>query len=355
MRKKVFFILSSFSAGGAERVFWLLCQAFNKTKFDVTVILLNNQNNSFNLNLPDVRVISLNTVKSSKSFFPLLELVRREKPFAIYSTGGEINFLVSLISNFINVPFLIARGTNIPEERYKYYSIKSKILSKIAVATFGNFNYIISQSEEMLKSWTAKGIISSTKLVLIPNPVLKTAEEMISKGLTDMKKLIIVARLSSVKGHDRLLDILADLPGSYELTIAGGDGGERKNIERKINVLGLSSRVNMVGEVDNPCKMISQHSILVVSSYTEGFPNVVLEALSVGIPVVTFKVGGVANMIIEDFNGYIVEQGDNENFKKCIVNACNKRWDHDSIAKDVQRRFSIDKIVKQYEELINIS
>jgi glycosyltransferase involved in cell wall biosynthesis len=346
-------VLSSFSAGGAERVFWLLCQAFDKSKFDVIVVLLSAKENAFSLDLPGVRIVDLKTIKASYSFFELLRLVRKEKPYAVYSTGGQINSLVSFVSNFASVPFLIARGTNIPGERTKYVSLKSRILSKLGTFTFHKFNYIICQSEEMLVSWKAKHKVKSKKLIVIPNPILNPNVISNGKDLDDKRRLIIVARLSSVKGHDRLIDIFHTLPNNYLLTIAGGDGGVKKMIEGRIHQLNLQSRIKMIGEITDVCKVISEHSLFVLCSYTEGFPNVILESLSVGVPVVTFRVGGVSSFIINDFNGYIIEQGDNAMFKECIIKASNKLWDHEGIAKDIHNRFSITKIAQQYEQLLD--
>lgn len=352
MKKKVFFILSSFAAGGAERVFWIICQAFDKTKFDVTVVLLDTRNNAFSLNLPDIRIIDLKTIKASNSFITLLRFIRIEKPYAIYTTGSHINMLVSFVSYFSKIPYLIARGTNIPHERKKYSGLKSKVFSMLGIFAYRNFNYFVCQSKEMYNSWSSNFLMDINKLVVIPNPVIKPEVIRRTEVLKDKKEIIVVGRISSVKGHDRLLNIFSRLPENYCLTIAGGDGGEMGFIKNRIIELNLISRIKVIGEINDVCNIISQHSLLVLSSYTEGFPNVILEALSVGTPVVTFKVGGVSDFIIDGFNGYIVEQGNSNEFGNCIVKASNMYWNHKDIANDIQRRFSVPHIVKQYENLI---
>jgi UDP-N-acetylglucosamine:LPS N-acetylglucosamine transferase len=98
MKKKVFFILSSFKAGGAEKVFWLLAQNIEKTSHDVTIVLLNAKDPFFSLDLPGVRIIDLQTVRASRSFFKLLDLLKKEKPDTIFTTGGQINVLLGLMS-----------------------------------------------------------------------------------------------------------------------------------------------------------------------------------------------------------------------------------------------------------------
>ncbi|NEU08812.1 glycosyltransferase [Flavihumibacter sp. R14] len=352
MKHKIFFVVSSFKAGGSERVFWLLCQAFDKSKFDITVVLLNSQNNAFSLNVLGVRIIDLKTIKASRSFIPLLKLFKAEKPYAVYSTGGQINMLVATVSVFCSIPHLIGRSTNIPHERKKYAGFKSRALSLLEIFVYRNFDYLVCQSKEMLASWASKSFINSKKLVMIGNPVLQPDIIRSTELREVMIKLIIVGKMSSVKGHDRLIEIFRELPDNYHLTIAGGDGGTENLVKQRIRELNLCSRVTMIGQISNVCEQIARHRIFLLTSYSEGFPNVILEALSVGTPVVTFRVGGVSDFIIDDFNGYIVEQGDIAKFRDSIVKASEKLWDHKAISADIQKRFSVSQIVKQYEQLI---
>jgi hypothetical protein len=114
--KKVFFVLSSLTSGGSERVFWNLAQGFNKDKFDVTVVILDSTVNCFSMDLEGVRFIDLKTKKASKSFFALYNLLKKEEPYAVFSTTDHINILVSLVGRFLKIPMLIARASNIPHE-----------------------------------------------------------------------------------------------------------------------------------------------------------------------------------------------------------------------------------------------
>jgi glycosyltransferase involved in cell wall biosynthesis len=98
--------------------------------------------------------------------------------------------------------------------------------------------------------------------------------------------------------------------------------------------------------------MIATHDILVITSFVEGFPNVSLEALSVGIPVVSFKVSGISELIVEGFNGYAVEKDELKEFKNCLIKASVTGWNKKLIKEDVVNRYDIEPIVKMYEKLI---
>lgn len=349
MKKKVFFIISSLNAGGAEKVFWLLSQHFNKTLYEVTIILLNGKKTFFSKSLEGVSIIDLKTRKASLSFFKLLKLLRKERPYAIYATGGQINALLGFTSFFINIPILIARPANVAD--IKVTGFKSKLLSSFLRICYCRCNTIVCQSEEIKASLINKYNISSGKMVIIPNPVLPSNTIKHLNGSHSRKQIVIVGRLAKQKGHERLLEIFEQLPENYTLTIAG-DGPLKNQIAEKIELLGLRNRVKMLGLVSDITDLVAKHDLFVLPSYFEGFPNAVVEALSVGTPVVAFKVGGISAIVKDDFNGYIVEQDDLQTFKDCIIKGVNKHWNHGSIRQDASDRFSIGAIVNNYEKLI---
>jgi len=347
-RKKIFFIVSSLSAGGAERVFWLISQNFDKCKYDVSIVLFNSNNAFFSMNLEGVRVIDLKTIKASLSFPKLYKLVKKEKPYAIFGTGNHINFLISLVSNFVKIRYIIARPSSISAEINQYSNLKGKIFDKFTKLFFRKFNRIICQSDEIRNSLSKVYKINSSKMVVIPNPVVVSP---LLKNSEPANRLIIVGRLTEVKGHIRLLDIFSMLPSFYSLSMAG-DGELKERLIEKGADLNIGSRIHMLGQVSNVMEVIANHDVLVLTSYTEGFPNVVLESLSVGVPVVTFRVGGVSNFVVDDFNGYIVEQNDLIGFKNAIEKACSKEWNYNEIKMDIQTRFSLEKVVGMYQDLI---
>lgn len=351
MRKKIFFLVGTLGAGGAERVFWLLSQGFNQELYEITLVLYSSREATFSMDLRGVRMIDLNTQKASRSFFKLYSLIRAEKPYAVYSTVGQNNILLSLVSFFAPIPNIIARGSNIPDQSVKFNGKKSSFWTLFVPCFYRRFKAIVCQSEEMKCSFLKVYHLDPQKIALIPNPVLNTGylnTRLINSG---PKRIIIVARLTQVKGHDRLLEIFRQLPVNYLLTIAG-DGPLKEEIQARVKRLNLEHRVQLIGEVSNAIQLIAEHNVLVLSSYTEGFPNVVLEALSVGTPVVTFRVGGITGLILDGFNGYVVEQGDTERFKERIIEACSQKWDAMAIKQDVFSRYSLQKVALQYEELV---
>jgi len=351
MKKKIFLIIASLGAGGSERVFWLLSQYFNKGDYKVTVVLLDGRQQSFPSNIDGVEFIDLKTVKASKSFFKLFRILQREKPFAVFSTTDHINILTAMVACFLKIPRLICRASNNPHQMKKFYGYKARFYNLFTRLFSLRFDFIVCQSDEMKKSMNSLYGIRKKKLQVIPNPVLYTPVIKKDTSVNGIKRLIIVARLSAEKGVSRLLEIMQDLPENYHLTIAG-DGPLMTGLKTETCLRKLENRVTFVGKIkDIPCQ-IAQHDVLLLSSFTEGFPNVILEALSVGVPVVTFRVGGTDDIIRNGFNGFIVKQDDLLNFKKQIISACAQSWPHESIKADIYSRFALNQIGQAYENLL---
>lgn len=351
-KKKVFFILSSLAPGGSERVFWNLAQGFNKDVFDITIVMLDGTISCFSTNLDRVRFIDLKTKKASKSFFSLYSILKKEKPYAVFSTKGHINILVSLVSRFLKIPFLIARASYVPQETRRFEGFKTRFYNRFTRLSYKGYKLIVCQTEEMKQALIKAYRVDPSLMTVIANPVLQSHKIKEPQRETNIYKLLVVSRLSLEKGVERLIDIMADLPDNYHLSLVGV-GVLKDKIYKKVKEMNLSSRVRFLGEIRNIDEVMVKHDLLVLTSYTEGFPNVVLEALNVGLPVVSFKVNGVSESVTNGFNGYIVEQGDLKGFKDKVILACTKKhWDAVEIKKNVYQKFALSLITAQYEELI---
>jgi glycosyltransferase involved in cell wall biosynthesis len=352
MKKKIFFIIASLGTGGSERVYWLLSQYFNNPGYAVSVVLLNGAEPAFSTDIKGIRFIVLGTVKASRSFFKLYNLLKAERPFAVFSTTDHMNILTSTVGCFLKIPKMIARASNNPQEMKDFFGFKMRFYNLFSRIMFCKFDFIVCQSAYMKQSLNYYYKVPNEKLKVIANPVLQTPIIKNPSNTNEKHQLIAVARMSGEKGLFRLLDVMQQLPQQYVLTIAG-EGPLMDSLKSAINNNEyLAERVVLIGKIKEVPKHIAQHDVLLLSSFTEGFPNVVLEALTVGVPVVTFEVGGVLEIIKEGFNGFVVKQNDVAGFKNKIVQACNMEWSRQQIKADVYNRYDLTRIGRQFEALI---
>jgi len=158
----------------------------------------------------------------------------------------------------------------------------------------------------------------------------------------DEKVIIFVGTLRPVKGVKYLIqamNIIRQEDAKVRLLLVG-DGEEKQSLERLVKELGLEEAVKFVGEVPNekvPQYMVAS-DILVLPSLSEGFPNVLLEAMASGLPIVATNVDGVPEIISHDENGLLVEPGDSHQLAEAILSLLQND--------DMRRTFSQNNIKK---------
>lgn len=132
-------------------------------------------------------------------------------------------------------------------------------------------------------------------------------------GLT-FGHVAFVGRLDPVKGVTLLLDAFAELRARHpqaRLTIAG-DGKARPNLEAQAEALGLAKAVTFAGYLDAPAvaHLLEEADMLVLPSFAEGLPVVLMEALASRIPVIATQIAGVPELVQDGISGFIVPPGD---------------------------------------------
>lgn len=136
-------------------------------------------------------------------------------------------------------------------------------------------------------------------------------------------RLVFVGRLAAVKGVAVLLQALAKArqsAGELSLTLIG-DGPERASIEAEVRRLGLGEVVTFTGYLgqDAVAEHLQSASALVLPSFAEGVPVVLMEAMAAGLPVVATRVGGVAELVADGVSGVIVAPGDEDALAQAII------------------------------------
>jgi glycosyltransferase involved in cell wall biosynthesis len=173
---------------------------------------------------------------------------------------------------------------------------------------------------------------------------------------TGSEKSLVVGsfgRLDAMKGHDLLIRAIAQVEGVQ--VVIFGEGGQRAVLEKLANELGVSDRVSLLGWVDNPRAYLPQFDIFAMPSRSEGFTLAVVEAMLAGLPVVATNVGSVPEAVIDGETGLLVKKDDVDG----LVLALQKLRDNPSLRSSLgqrgqqvaQRNFTVDVMVKQYEQL----
>jgi glycosyltransferase involved in cell wall biosynthesis len=239
---------------------------------------------------------------------------------------------VSLLARELGVPYTITlRG-------WLYQAMQNRRMLPQCVEAMQRAAAIISVSGHLAQTAIGLGV-DAGMIRVIPNGVDTDRFHPRDKqacrrelGLPAEGRLVVtVAHLGPRKGHREAVQAMARLPGDVCLVLVGGDpeGGKNQGLLREmVDRLGLNGRVILAGP--QPYGRIplylSAADVSVLASYREGCPNVVLESLACGTPVVATNVGAVPDIVQPGINGEIVSVGEVEPLAEAISGTLEKRW-----------------------------
>ncbi len=247
-------------------------------------------------------------------------IIKKIKPGIIHVQGLYMAIPAVLAKIILNVPYIISgRGSDVYNS-WPYKTIISKLgmqHAKISIALTQNMK------NEMQK-------ISNKKIIVVPNGIdtkifNNTKYNSRKKLFLDIKMKIIlfVGRLEPIKGLKYLIkaiDILKFKETNLKLLIIG-DGTELQELKVLIKNLKLERYVIFLGKIPNeliPVYMAAS-DIFVLPSISEGFPVVILEAMATGLPIVTTKIRGLEEIVVNGVNGFLVEPKNHIQLSKKIT------------------------------------
>jgi len=359
-KQKLVGIIHELTMGGAERMMVNILNHFSANKDEVHLIIFKNIGTLKSLLDDSIIIHDLGGVSVKKGVPKCLKEIYKIKPNTVFAGIGHLNIA---LAPFIPIMRLvlpktqwISRETNIvslqnEEEKHP------KIFNYLYRKTYKNFDVIIAQSQDMKKDLEENYPLTSSKIRLINNPidiqkVKKLAEESVDyKFEMGMTSLISVGTLRAKKRHDLLLEAFSFLSPNYILIIVGS-GAEEQKLKALSKKLNISNRVRFEGHKTNPYPYMKKADLFVLSSEHEGFPNVLLEANSLGTPVISFACpGGITEIIEEGINGFSVKNGDVDALAKGIIKATAFKFEESLVVDSVQRRYSKEIILKAYEDI----
>lgn len=238
---------------------------------------------------------------------------------ANWSICGAVGALVAALGNVRLVTTLRGEDTG-PASG----SLWVRVLLAICVS---RSDAIVCVSNAMAKVLTDRYPSHAHKINVIHNGV-DHGLHMIERPVPvqDCLRLLVVGSIVHRKGIDVLMQALATTKAAcrVELTVAG-DGPDRTTLQSLVEALPPSHTVAWLGEVppDQVPRLLSKNDVLVLSSRSEGRPNVVLEALAAGMPVISTNLPGVAGLVMDGVTGWLVEAGDSIAMARAIEDACD--------------------------------
>lgn len=325
---KILFVHNQLVCGGAEQALFELVSLMDKSKFDIT-ILVQYDGGIWEQKFRDAgfRVVSIwDCQKSSRN--PLVKWQNRYKRKKIVNALD--NDGAGLLDACLNEDYDIIVSFNGSTLQNMYFGRNAKTIKYIhgdmatnpefcenmmrIIDSVRQFDRIICVSQAAQRSFEQLTGISES-VCFHYNPLnsenVCTLSNQAVSIPADVPYICAVGRLSPEKGFDRLIRIhkhLVDAGLLHKLIIVG-DGEEKENLNQVITECHAENTVVMVGYQSNPYPYMRHSRFLVCSSYTEGLPVISMEALSLGVPIVS-SAPSIRKIFGEELCGIITENDD---------------------------------------------
>ena len=351
--KKICFLIGNLnSSGGTERVTTLIANALAQKNFQVSILSLADGKQSFFELEPDIKTYSLYPEKISfkKNFLGAVWLIRR------FVTQNQIDTLVVVdsISCVFTVPALFGlKVKHICWEHFNFkvnLGVKYRDIGRKWAAKY--CDYIVTLTHRDQELWKNNLSNIRSKIITIVNPSTFEGIEHIPD--LDCKVVLAVGRYRHQKGYDLLLQAWSSVTNKegWKLVIVG-EGEDKQKIIELSKFLKIDDTVEINSSTDNIAQYFKSASFYCMRSRFEGLPMVLLEAQSFGSPLVSFDCDtGPAELIDNEFSGYLVEPENIEKLSEAITKMIN--LDKDSYlrmcinAKENVNNFKVDEIVKKW-------
>lgn len=349
---KICFIASSLSSGGMERVLSELAIYFSFQHYiQVSLITITKSNIFFDL--PQSILIYQPSFKFShyprlisivKTFYFIRKHLKEIKPNKVISFGGKYNSFVILTAAFLSIDIFIS-DRSIPGKSY------GKFLDLLNPLLYKNTAGIIAQTEKAKEIISRK--IKHNNVKIIGNPFrIKKISKAVRENI-----ILNVGRFISSKQQDLLLDFFSGLKLDNWKLIFIGDGPELINVKKLSVRLRIQNKVEFLGLVKDIDAYYFKSKIFAFTSNSEGFPNVLGEAMAAGCACISFDcTTGPSELIDDGINGFLVPVGDNGQYikkiKLLIDNEELRAKFGIAARKKIENKFIINKIAEQYLEFI---
>lgn len=330
--KKVLFVIESLGGGGAEKVLTTIVKYLDKSKYDITVLLVT----EVGIYLKEVKkycrvVAMLPSYDSLESFVDKLKYkldykyIYSSSPRKVYKKyikeeyDIEIAFVegyaTRLIANSPNKNSKKIAWVHIDMKENPYSDQYYKSLEE-HIECYKNFNDVICVSSSVKKVMEDKFKLENN-LKVIYNPIdahqiLEKAKEFTVKKDLTKTNIITVGRLENQKGFDRLINAIGRINSdklNIHLNILG-EGSKYNELKDLIHLNKLENTVSLLGFKKNPFPWVLSSDIFICTSRAEGYSLVIAEAMVLGIPIISVNCSGPNELLDFGKYGLLIENSD---------------------------------------------
>lgn len=355
-RPCIFLMIDQMMVGGSERQFATLANSLNPDSFRLKLGCLQRQG-AFLDGVDQIAEFPLGgsflTRQAQRARCALARHLRANQVAVAHSFDFYSNLMLIPVARLARVPVVVGSQRQMGD-------LLTPLQFRLQAALFRLCDRVTCNSHAAANRLLEAGLRES-KVVVIPNALPDAAFAETAPAFPRSPGLLrvsLIARMNSrVKNHTMFLRVAARLASrfpSLEFLLVG-DGPLRQELENLAVQLGIRSRVLFLGERYDIPAILAATDISVLPSSSESLPNVVLESMAAGVPVVATDVGGTRELLRSGETGLLVPPNDEDKLTEaleCLLTSSSLRIEYGRRAKQLAKAgFRVERIGGQYENL----
>lgn len=363
-KKKITFLISSLSGGGAEGVCVEIANSFSAKGWNVDLVILNlGDGFYYNRISSGVNLILLNVDRAIYSPLSLIKYIYRNNVKTILVFNYELATILVILRSLFRLKLkIISRNINTFSMKmihYKNQNFWTKyVVKNLIKSNYSKVDYVINQCNDMRNDLISEFPKLLNKSCVIYNPLQSQISNFVKKNdLNKIKKndyILCVGRLEKQKAFHYAIEAFADLSQYFptlRLKIVG-KGSLEKNLKQKAKECHVENRIDFLGFQKNMISHYLYAKITLLTSIYEGYPNVLVESIALNTPVVAFDCkSGPSEIIKNGYNGYLVKLEDVSDLKKKILKTLTNDFDSKKMKNSILKN-QFSEIFKKYENLL---
>jgi len=355
----ILFCITELDPGGAERAFVQLVTRLDRTEWNPRVVCLSGEGElveQLRQNGIDVVCLHASRRRPLAALKKLRREMRRFRPRLVQSYLFHANLLARIAARMAGVPVMVC-GIRVAEQRSNSYLKLDRWTDRWVTRH-------VCVSEAVRRFSIEQGGLPAEKLLVIRNGVdldrFRDADPVSRTELhcSDSEFLILFAgRLDPQKGILTLPHLAETLRPKFPQVrwLIAGEGPLREELEQQIQDRGLTEAVQLLGSRSDIPELMKNADLFVFPSRWEGMPNVILEAMAAGLPIVSTAVEGIEDLLKDGVSGAIVPIGDDAELAARIEQLIEQPETRERYAIEASRAVeqcpTWDAVAEQYQEL----
>ncbi len=279
--------------------------------------------------------------------------IQEQRPDVVLANGGAtLRYAIAATRGMRNRPRIAY--ASIGEPSYWLRDLPHRMLQRMLHAPVDRVLAVSrmtgSQLTDLVGVPAAKIRVAHTG---IPEDFLETD----AREHSDVLRLLFLGNISAEKDPCAAVQVLRDVAAVTPATLRFvGRGPLRRAVEAEAQTMGLAAQVEFTGSVEDVRPHLAWADLLVLTSKTEGFPGVVLEAAAARVPTVAYGVGGTDETLVDGETGVLVTPGNHEEFVAAVVelagDPARRAAMGDAARRRVQEQFLMHHAVERHHELL---